>query len=703
MKLRRQLMLVSLMTLCLPWAGCQYIQEMEGALRQGQTNALLASAQAIAARLGDEPKLLQADQHRYDDPRLQLYAAELPSPAIVDGYSDDWRHLPIEARAFATPPDTAKENFSATVRSGFYRDQLYLFITIRDRDIRYHHPGKSNIANGDHVRIETESNYYYLRNSAPGQLVVETSPKDTSVAKQGHGIRGVWVESQEGYQIELQMPLAMSEKRFSLNVVNQSLEPERLEYFTALDRSTNEQDGLAGGLIRPLAALKDAIDIFQLPGLRLRVLNHTGWELADTGLNPAQATRPQAHWMLSSLYSAALKGATRPTRPTTATGRLGGEEITQALQGSADRRWYESNQQQLGSAAAPIFYHNNGHEVIGVVVVERSNRVLLSLTNSAFNRLLLLSMGAALLAGLGLLGYASWLSWRIRRLSVAAQQAVSADGQIQDPDRYWPHAVANDELDELSHHYRGLLIRLQAYTDYLKTLANKLSHELRTPLAVVRSSLDNLEQEPIGDQACVYRARATQGAERLSKLLTAISEASRVESSIQGAECESFSLRRLVREMASAYSDIYPAHTIRCLVEGEDKNDFMLFGSPDLIAQLLDKLMDNAADFSPAGEPIIIQLRKYERSLQLQISNTGPLLPQAMQEQLFDSLVSLRAGRATEGTHMGLGLHIVRLVAQFHGGVALAENLADQSGVRFTVNLPIDGLWANPIFRPRGG
>ena len=703
MKLRRQLMLVSLMTLCLPWAGCQYIQEMESALRQGQTDALLASALAIAARLGDEPELLQSDQHRYDDPRLQLYAAALPSAAIVDGYSDEWRNLPIQARAFATPQNAANESFSATVRSGFYGDQLYLFIAVKDNDIRYHHPGKTNIANGDHVRIETESNYYYLRNSAPGQVVVETSHKNTDRPKSGHGIRGMWVESREGYQIELQMPLAMSDKRFSLSVVNQSEELERLEYFAPLANMANELEGLAGGLIRPLPALKDAIDIFRLPGLRLRILNHTGWELADTGSNPSLSPRSQANWMLTSLYGAALKGVTLPSRPPAATGRLGGEEITQALHGSADRRWYGSEQQQLGSAAAPIFYHNNGYDVIGAVVVERSNRVLLSLTNRAFNRLLLLSIGAALFAGLGLLGYASWLSWRIRRLGIAAQRAVSADGQIQDPDLYWPQAIANDELDELSRHYRGLLVRLQAYTDYLKTLANKLSHELRTPLAVVRSSLDNLDQEPSGEQASIYRARATQGAERLSKLLSAISEASRVESSIQGAECESFSLQRLVREMAAAYADIYPQHTIQCTIDQEDTNDFTLFGSPDLIAQLLDKLMDNAADFSPAGEPIRIKLRKQERTLQLQVSNTGPLLPQAMQEQLFDSLVSLRDKRATEGTHMGLGLHIVRLVAQFHGGVALAENLADHRGVRFTVNLPTDGLWANPIFRSRGG
>ena len=75
------------------------------------------------------------------------------------------------------------------------------------------------------------------------------------------------------------------------------------------------------------------------------------------------------------------------------------------------------------------------------------------------------------------------------------------------------------------------------------------------------------------------------------------------------------------------------------------------------------------------------------REARLEVINRGPPLPEAMRHQLFDSLVSLREARG-ERPHLGLGLYIVTLVAEFHHGSAGAENLADGSGVRFFVSLP---------------
>ncbi len=701
MKLRRQLALVSLITLCLPWAGCQTIQQMEVSLQKGQAGALLATAQAVAARLGDEPSLLRADKHRYDDPRQQLYATSLPATIIVDGYDDEWRSQAIEARHFeAGKGDASRDALKASAKSAFYEDTVYLFVTVEDRDIQYHHPGRDEIANGDHLLINSGSGLFYIRNSAPGPVSVVS---DTGSAN--HGIAGVWVENKRGYQLELKMPRSLTLNRFSLNVVDQSGDFRRRLSFFEQPAHTGEQ-GLAGSLMSPLPPLSDAIGIFRQPGLRLRIINHNGWRLADTG-KPDRSLTPgssQANWVLTALYKAALQSSVRPPRPQNITGSLAGPEIEQALSGLADTHWYQQEQQQLGSAAAPIYYHNNGYEVIGVVIAERSNNVLAALTNSVFSQLLLLTMGAAIVVGAGLLGYASWLSLRIRRISKTAQQSVSNDGQIQTNARNWPSSSAGDELDELSQQYHGLLMRLQAHTDYLKTLANKLSHELRTPLAVVRSSLDNLEQEAVDNQAGVYLERARSGAERLSSLLTAISEASRVESSIQGAECKRFPLDGLILDLCAAYRDIHPDYHIDLtLADKDNKDDFLLFGSPDLIAQLLDKLMDNAIDFSSREGQIQIELRKLDSELQFSVSNKGPLLPAHMQDQLFDSLVSLREGSKQSGTHMGLGLHIVRLVAQFHGGSARAENLPDESGVIFTITLPKEGLGPNFSFAALGG
>ena len=99
-------------------------------------------------------------------------------------------------------------------------------------------------------------------------------------------------------------------------------------------------------------------------------------------------------------------------------------------------------------------------------------------------------------------------------------------------------------------------------------------------------------------------------------------------------------------------------------------------GSPDLIAQLLDKLMDNASDFTPKGGPITMALARGPRSCTLTVRNEGPLLPPQLDSRLFESLVSSRS--STNGKpHLGLGLYIVRLIADFHRGAVNATNLPD--------------------------
>ena len=102
---------------------------------------------------------------------------------------------------------------------------------------------------------------------------------------------------------------------------------------------------------------------------------------------------------------------------------------------------------------------------------------------------------------------------------------------------------------------------------------------------------------------------------------------------------------------------------------------------------MLDKLVDNAVGFSPPGSCIDIELAATGQELALSVANRGSRLPAHMREQLFDSLVSIRP-QADGRPHLGLGLHVVALVAKFHGGGAAAADLADGSGVVFTVRFP---------------
>jgi K+-sensing histidine kinase KdpD len=117
----------------------------------------------------------------------------------------------------------------------------------------------------------------------------------------------------------------------------------------------------------------------------------------------------------------------------------------------------------------------------------------------------------------------------------------------------------------------------------------------------------------------------------------------------------------------------------------------MVRGSSELIAQLLDKLVENAASFSPPASRIDIELMETSGELVLSVRNRGPTLPAKMRRELFDSLVSIRDRGEDKEPHLGLGLHIVALIAKFHGGSAEAEDLSDLSGVVFRVRLPRSG------------
>ena len=265
----------------------------------------------------------------------------------------------------------------------------------------------------------------------------------------------------------------------------------------------------------------------------------------------------------------------------------------------------------------------------------------------------------------------------------AAESAVSADGRILGS---IPGTDAGDEIGDLSRSFATMLDRLRGYHQYLETLASKLSHELRTPLAVVHSSLENLEHEELSGESPQYIRRAQAGANRLKRIINAMSEAVRVEASIKGASTESLDLTTWIRDIGEAYQSAYPHHEFRVATANKPCR---VQASPDLLAQLMDKLVDNAADFAAYGSWIRITLNHDEASCCITVSNPGPPLPEELKGQIFDSMVS-RRDEKDNNPHLGLGLFIVRLITQFHGGEASAVNLPAVNGVMFSITLPLE-------------
>jgi len=150
-----------------------------------------------------------------------------------------------------------------------------------------------------------------------------------------------------------------------------------------------------------------------------------------------------------------------------------------------------------------------------------------------------------------------------------------------------------------------------------------------------------------------------------------------------------FNIASVVSSCVKGYQSAKPEQLFEFVHEtAANHSEPIIKGAPDLIAQLLDKLISNAISFTKAGAPIEVALKQQENHVCLTVSNEGPVLPADMQNALFDSMVSIRQKKGSE-PHLGLGLYIVRLISEFHNAQVSARNRSDVEGVEFTVKFPL--------------
>jgi dedicated sortase system histidine kinase len=674
MNLKRQLLLVSLLTLVLPWAGCEFVRETEKALRSSQQQMLSGTARAVAESLETYPEEFpspSASRHSAGD---QLYGHALEVEPLIDGYFDDWL---LDRSSLRSLRGTDGTTFFAT---GLYGRWLYLYAEVKDASIVFKtaEPGSGDTY-ADRVLLTSAnppmaSEILEFAAEAPGTIVAnrqtsfsrEPAPEPTAQAR--------WQDVPGGYQLEARVPLNLLGTNLGLTIVN-TAEPGSPGI-----RSSSFEGREPGPFVSISNELTRLAENLAQPGMRLMITDYSGWRVAMTGepgrLNE-ESPGPVSAW-LRFAYSALLEASTEPAlAEPDPSGREQQDYVLVALGGERSESWFRSQEggQAIVAVAEPITFAG---EVIGTLILQRGTYEILSLTNETLARLMYMTVIATLLVAATLLGYATWLSRRIRRLSVAAEDALESD----DLRRALPSDESGDEVGDLSRSFSYVLRQLADYNDYLRTLASKLSHELRTPLAIVTSSLDNLEHEELSDASAGYTARAKDGADRLRRILSAMSEASRVEELMQHAEAERFDLRRVLKSTVSAYRDVYENRQFEfdCEIDAA-----VMEGSPELVIQMLDKLVDNAAEFSAAGDIITISLAREDDSLVLGVENPGPPLPERMRSQLFDSMVSVRPDGSDK--HLGLGLFVAKIIAEGHRGSISARNTG--SGVRFSVSVPV--------------
>lgn len=655
-------------------------------LRSGQERTQMATTDTIAAMLSQNPEQLYPFGIPYDadgsDAPAPLYFHPLTAPLWIDGYDDGWENIP--AINYSSPSNSGQK---IRYRTATDNHNLYLFIEVSDSEVVYNNPARSLMDDGDRlVIVNGEGKHYTFAAEAPGKITTRYKNKHQDTYRESK-ISAHWQDTVQGYNVEISMPFEVAAQRLGLYIIDE--DKQHSSRFGPFDKQSQSDPQRSPPLfIFQPPSLQRQLAIFEQAGEKLKLVDKHYWLLSQHGSFDSDI-HTDVHWVLRRL-NRSLLNSQRQELPLYQNSVQYHQrvEVQRAFEGSNTSQWYRetsrSDHRVLASSAA---IRNAQQEVIAVIVSEQSSEHLAALSDNAFHRLFFYSLGAISFTALGLLAYASWLSWRIRRLSRAALEVLGEDGKLLDN---FPESSARDEVGELTRSYAVLLHRVREYTEYLQTLSRKLSHELRTPLAIVNSSLDNLANQALDDKSQIYQQRAKDGTLRLGAILTAMSEASRVEETIENAEPETIDIVQLLNDVTAAYRDLYQQQRIEFSPPSAGNNTKPIVtvqAMPDLLVQMLDKLMDNAASFCPTGGLITFDLKLTSRDICISVSNEGPILPEKMHGQLFDNMVSLR-DKDEQSTHLGLGLHIVNLIARAHGGYATAANLSDNSGVIFSCLLP---------------
>jgi signal transduction histidine kinase len=223
------------------------------------------------------------------------------------------------------------------------------------------------------------------------------------------------------------------------------------------------------------------------------------------------------------------------------------------------------------------------------------------------------------------------------------------------------------------------------YLEWLRRLAAFLRHEVRQPIAQINSCLEIAQLVSKGhEQLAPYLGSAILGAQHVWNLVERAGQATDVEAFVRRARLQFTELNQLVKEQVAAFARSNSGVDIRL----NDSPPVHVKADPMLVTQALVNLLTNAASFADENTTIDVGLKTHGSNVVVSVINRGPPIAGDI-ETLFGPFVSTRAGPSSE--HQGLGLYMVRLIAEEHGGAAALVNLDDNSGVAASIVLPLPG------------
>ena len=223
--------------------------------------------------------------------------------------------------------------------------------------------------------------------------------------------------------------------------------------------------------------------------------------------------------------------------------------------------------------------------------------------------------------------------------------------------------------------------------DWFKNFASFLRHEINNQLAGMRGSLDLLERNP--NKRDKYLNRARDSLARMHATVNEAAAATSIDAALESGASERIDLTQLISECLASYQQTYPEQRLTASLE----DDVHCVCQPFRIAQMLDKLVDNAVRHCTPGKPVVLRLFTEENRIVLEVENEGEALP-ADKSKLFLLWHTSDKQTTAGSSRQGLGLYVVARIAAAHGGSAEALDLPCHQGARFRVILPKEGAAA---------
>jgi two-component system sensor histidine kinase ChvG len=355
------------------------------------------------------------------------------------------------------------------------------------------------------------------------------------------------------------------------------------------------------------------------------------------------------------------------------------KEVQKALQGDSGFRLRSSAEQNnlIISVAVPV---QRFKRVLGALMlttdtagiddlVQRERMLILRIFGVATAITLLLSLFLA-----------RTIVHPIHQLAAAADRVRMGEGRgIEIPD----FSKRHDEIGDLSIAFRAMMQALYLQIDAVAAFAADVSHEMKNPLTSLRSAVESVAKAKDPVMQARLMAIIQDDVKRLDRLISDISDASRLDAELSRAKMEPVDLTLLLRTFAEGYEATRKAGmpVVKLKLpsasgpDGGEVPEVIIRGFPGRLGQVISNLVGNAVSFSPQGGEIDISLERRGTYVQIAVADQGPGIPEDKLEAIFDRFYTERPESEAFGQHSGLGLNISRQIVTAHQGEIFAENL----------------------------